>query len=161
MHSSQLVTGPNPTQIPKGQLIQVVVPSGVKKHPQSPGHSGVHIGGAAAQNPSPNRSVLHSPLQHGPLAVQARPADTHGAQVPLEEQLPLAHCLSCLHLAPSGLLGLAKAMPGMEASAPPTRAAPINLSALPLVRVPVASPLASSSRESSTPSPCGTPWCER
>ena len=39
----------------------------------------------------------------------------------------------------------AKATPGMEASEPPTRAAPINLSALRRDMVPLASPLASSS----------------
>ena len=41
----------------------------------------------------------------------------------------------------------AQAVPGKEASAPPTRAAPISLSALPRVRLPLASPLASSSKE--------------
>jgi hypothetical protein len=44
-------------------------------------------------------------------------------------------------------LGAAPAIPGMEASVPPTRAAPINLSALPRVRLPLASPLVSSSKE--------------
>ena len=41
----------------------------------------------------------------------------------------------------------AHAMPGKEAKAPPTSAPPSNLSALPLERVPLASPLASSSKE--------------
>src|SRR5215210_537963 len=41
----------------------------------------------------------------------------------------------------------ATAARGMEASAPPTRAAPINLSALPRETSPLASPLASSSKE--------------
>ena len=62
---------------------------------------------------------------------------------------PLAHWKLCLHFAPSGLLGLAEAMPGMEASAPPTRAAPINLIALPREMLPLAIPLASSSKECS------------
>jgi hypothetical protein len=88
------------------------------------------------------------PIQQSREALQAPPSDTHAAaQVPLEEQLPLAHWWLWLHLAPSGLLGLAQAMPGMEASAPPTRAAPINLSALLRERVPLASPLVSSSKE--------------
>src|SRR5215216_2990953 len=42
--------------------------------------------------------------------------------------------------------GAAWANPGREASKPPTRAAPINLSALPRESVPLASPLASSSK---------------
>jgi hypothetical protein len=69
---------------------------------------------------------------------------TAGAHVPLTQR-PLAHCLLRWHLAPSGL-GLAQARPGMEASVPPRRAAPISLSALPRDSVPLASPLASSSK---------------
>jgi hypothetical protein len=41
------------------------------------------------------------------------------------------------------------AIPGTEASTPPTRAAPINLSALPREMLPLASPLARSSKERS------------
>ena len=63
-------------------------------------------------------------------------------------QFPLAHWLFCLHFLPLGLRGaLAEAMPGMEASVPPTRAAPINLSALPRETVPLAIPLARASKE--------------
>src|ERR671912_239522 len=70
------------------------------------------------------------------------------------------HWESLLHSLPKRLQSLAQATPGTEAKAAPRRAPPIHLIALPLERVPLASPLASSSRESST-SPCGRPWCER
>jgi hypothetical protein len=50
---------------------------------------------------------------------------------------------------PSG--GAAQATPEMEATAAPTRAAPMSRSALPRERVPSASPLASSSKECAPP----------
>jgi hypothetical protein len=100
-------------------------------------------------------------LQQSVLPVQAPPSDTHAAaQVPLVEQLSLAHWWLCLHLAPAGLLGLAQAMPGMEASAPPTRVAPINLSALPRVTLPSASSLARSSKKPSSSLAIGCPFPE-
>jgi hypothetical protein len=72
-------------------------------------------------------------------------------QVP-PEQLPLQHCVPFLHAFPLRLHpgGSAEAsrMP-TDASAPPTRAAPINLSALPREMLPLASPIASSSKECS------------
>ena len=78
-----------------------------------------------------------SPLAHSPGARHTPPA-----------QFSLAHWLLLLHFLPLGLGGgAAQAMPGMEASVPPTRAAPINLSAWPLETSPLASPLASSSKE--------------
>ena len=46
-----------------------------------------------------------------------------------------------------------QAAPGKEAKAPPTRAPPSNLSALPLERVPLASPLANSSKDEVVVSP--------
>jgi hypothetical protein len=74
--------------------------------------------------------------------------NTHRGEPLLFTQVAVAvgqHCFpQCFSPAPQGA---AKATPGMEASAPPRRAAPINLSALPRERVPLASPLASSSKE--------------
>jgi hypothetical protein len=69
----------------------------------------------------------------------------------LPEQLPLQHCAFFLHFFPLGLHRLSAAASPMpsDASVPPTRAAPINLSALPRESVPLASPLASSSKERS------------
>ena len=67
----------------------------------------------------------------------------------LSSQLPLQHCLSFLHFFPVGLQrssAAASPMPN-DPSVPPRRAAPINLSALPRERVPLASPLVSSSKE--------------
>ena len=64
--------------------------------------------------------------------------------------LPLQHCVSLLHAFPLRLqpIGSAPASPmPNDASVPPRRAAPINLSALLLVMLPLASPLASSSKE--------------
>jgi hypothetical protein len=58
------------------------------------------------------------------------------------------HWESLLHSLPKPLQSSsAKATPGTEASAAPRRAPPTNLIALPLERVPVASPFASSSKE--------------
>jgi hypothetical protein len=72
------------------------------------------------------------------------------------------HWESLLHSRPKRLQSLAQAIPGTtKANAAPRSAPPIYLIALPLERVPVASPLASSSKERSTPPPCGRPWCER
>ena len=86
-------------------------------------------------------------LQHSLEKKQESPFGLHaGAHLPLLlSQLPLAHWWLWLHLAPAGL-GLAQAMPGMEASVPPTRAAPINLSALRREMLPLASALVSSSK---------------
>jgi hypothetical protein len=95
------------------------------------------------------------PLQQSVLPVQVVPIDPHvggaSAQVPLElSQFLLQHTLSfvqCfpLRLQPGGSAA-ASPMPS-DASVPPTRAAPISLSALPRERVPLAIPLASSSKE--------------
>src|SRR5918997_1817205 len=57
------------------------------------------------------------------------------------------HWESLLHSLPKRLQSSAQAIPGTEANAAPRRAPPIHLIALPLERVPVASPLASSSKE--------------
>src|SRR5215213_7381919 len=81
-----------------------VIRSVSQAHCGSPGQPGGHIGPAAAHTRTPRSG-----------------SSTH---------CPLAHWWLWLHLAPSGL-GLAKAIPGMEASVPPTRAAPNSLSALP------------------------------
>src|SRR5215212_6638337 len=83
----------------------------------------------------------------------------HAPQVPLT-QLPLQHWLLLLHFFPLRLQSSfspwsssswAAATPPMprDASVPPTRAAPINLSALPREMLPLASPIASSSKERS------------
>ena len=69
------------------------------------------------------------------------------------------HWESLLHSLPKVLQSSAQASPGTEANAAPRRAPPIHLRALPLERVPVASPLASSSKERPTP-PWGRRWCE-
>src|SRR5215211_8250251 len=70
------------------------------------------------------------------------------------------HWESLLHSLPKRLQSSAQAIPGKEANAAPRRAPPNHLIALPLERVPLASPFASWSKESSTP-PCGRPWCDR
>lgn len=57
------------------------------------------------------------------------------------------HWESLRHSLPKRLQSLAQATPGKEAKAAPRRAPPIHLIALPLERVPLASPLASSSKE--------------
>src|SRR5215212_12152667 len=87
----------------------------------------------------------------------------HAPQVPLT-QLPLQHWLLLLHFFPLRLQSSfspwsssswAAATPPMprDASVPPTRAAPINLSALRRETLPLASPLASSSKERLVVSP--------
>lgn len=66
-------------------------------------------------------------------------------------QAPLQQCLSFLHFFPLGLQrssAEASPMPS-DPSVPPTRAAPISLSALPREMLPLASPIASSSKERS------------
>jgi hypothetical protein len=96
--------------------------------------------------------VLQMPLQHALSAEQLLEVlfDRH-AHVPLE-QIPLQHCWLLPHRCPVGLhFGAAAASPPMprDASVLPTRAAPINLSALPLETSPLASPLARASKERS------------
>jgi hypothetical protein len=89
-----------------------------------------------------------------PLLSKTLP-DGHGSAVGVLAQMPLTqlllqHCSSFLHVFPLRLQpgGSAAASPmPTDASAPPTRAAPINLSALPRESVPLASPLATSSKE--------------
>ena len=73
----------------------------------------------------------------------------HTLSSPRLTQFLEQHWESLRHLRPKPLQSSssAKATPGKEANAPPTRAAPINLMALPRERVPLASPLASSSKE--------------
>jgi hypothetical protein len=105
---------------------------------------------------SAHTPLAQRPLQQSVLPVQVAPIDPHvggaSAQVPLSSQLPLQHCVSFLHFFPLRLqpIGAAAASPmPTDASVPPRRAAPINLSALPRVMLPLASPLASSSKERS------------
>jgi hypothetical protein len=78
---------------------------------------------------------------------------TRPTQVPRLEQLPLQHCLSLLQSLPLGVQpgGSAAAIPPKpsDPSVPPRRAAPISLSALRRERLPLASSLASSSKERS------------
>jgi hypothetical protein len=70
--------------------------------------------------------------------------DEQAAPVPLLEQFPLQHCLAFLHAFPARLQpggsAAASTIP-RDASVPPTRAAPINLCALPREMLPLASPL--------------------
>ena len=85
-----------------------------------------------------------------PLLSVTVPDGQASAQVPLSSQLPLQHCVPFLHAFPLRLqpIGSAPASPmPTDARAPPTKAAPINLSALPREMPPLASPLASSSKE--------------
>src|SRR5919107_678496 len=66
----------------------------------------------------------------------------------LAPQVPLQHWWFFLHFFPVGLhSSSAAATPPSDPSVPPTRAAPINLSALPREMLPLASPLVSSSKE--------------
>ena len=66
---------------------------------------------------------------------------------PPDAVLRAEHWEFLLHSLPNSLQSVAQATPGTEANAAPGRAPPIHLIALPLERVPVASPLASSSKE--------------
>src|SRR5918994_7411469 len=78
--------------------------------------------------------------------------DGHAAAQWPSVQVPLQHCSSSLHRFPApfhpGGSAAASPMPS-DASVPPTRAAPISLSALPREMLPLASPLVSSSKECS------------
>jgi hypothetical protein len=111
--------------------------------------------------PTPQLMVGHThwpleqlPLQHGSPAAQEPPFDRHVAHLPLSQRSPLQHCSSLvqclpLRLQPGGSAAASPPRPS-DASVPPTRAAPINLRALPRVRVPSASPLARSSKKPSS-----------
>jgi hypothetical protein len=93
---------------------------------------------------------LQKPLQHSLLLLQALLYVLH-AQVP-PSQLRLQHTLSFVHTFPVRLQpgGSAAASPmPSDASVLPTRAAPINLSALPREMLPLASPVARASKERS------------
>jgi hypothetical protein len=84
-------------------------------------------------------------------------------QVPLE-QFPLQHWVFLVHvfplrLHPGGSADASAPMPS-DPSVPPTTAAPINLSALPRVREPSASPLARSSKNPSSSLAIGCPLLE-
>src|SRR5215217_1449585 len=74
-------------------------------------------------------------------------------QVPLTQTRLPQHCVSLVQCLPSRLhpggSPAASRMPS-DPSEPPTRAAPINLRALPRVMLPSASPLASSSKKLSS-----------
>ena len=99
--------------------------------------------------PDAQRKPLEQlPLQQSLEVLQVPPSDVHAAaQVP-PSHFPLQHCAFFLHFFPSGLHRLsapASPMPS-DASVPPTRAAPINLSALPREMLPLARPLVSSSK---------------
>jgi hypothetical protein len=101
-------------------------------------------------NSSQTPLIPQRPLQHSLSSVQGSQSCLQGAaQVP-PSQLPLQHTLSfvqCfpLRLQPGGSAA-ASQMPS-DASVPPTRAAPISLSALPREMLPLARPVASSSKE--------------
>src|SRR5215212_4906095 len=175
MHCSQLASS-RIGQRPEQPIQIVVVPSAAKTQLQFAGQGGTHISGSGAHT-APNRPSKHCLLQHSSLAVQGASPGRHIGvsvvevvgvsvvevvgvgvvvcvwQVPLTQtRLPqhwsvLVQCLpSRLH--PGGSPA-ASPMPS-DASVPPTRAAPINLRALPRVRVPSASPLANSSKKPSS-----------
>ncbi len=109
--------------------------------------------------------VLHEQVRDAKYCPSAQVVDTQSGRAPSQFvvpvgqtpppawhtppwQFPLAHWLLRLHFLPLGLGGgAAEAMPGTEASVPPRRAAPINLSALPRETVPLAIPLARASKE--------------
>ena len=84
-------------------------------------------------------------LAHVPLLSSTVPAG-QAAHV-RSTQLPLQHWWFFLHFLLRGLhSSSAAATPPSDPSVPPTRAAPISLSALPRESVPLASPLVSSSK---------------
>ena len=77
------------------------------------------------------------------------------------EQLPLQHWVPLVQFLPLRLqpIGSAEASPmPSDPSVPPTRAAPINLRALPRVMEPSASPLARSSKKLSSALAIGCPF---
>jgi hypothetical protein len=119
----------------------------------------------------PEILVSQMPLQHSVLAVQEAPfgrpeqvvvdvevvlvdVEVVGVwQVPLTQTRLPQHCGSLVQFLPRRLHpgGSADASPmPSDPSVPPTRAAPINLRALPRVRLPSASPLARSSKKPSS-----------
>jgi hypothetical protein len=158
--------------IPAGQLSSVVQAPTNRALPQypdtseisatkqlhTPGHSNDDSQGCRHR---PLRGILPAgqaehcpstqlPLQHSPEAVQLAPLDVHAAAQMPPSHLPLQHCLFFLHFFPVRLhSSSASATPPRpsDASVPPRRAAPISLSTLPRVMLPLASPLASSSKE--------------
>ena len=104
---------------------------------------------------SAHTPLAQRPLQQSVLPLQGALIDPHvggaSAQVP-PSQLPLQHCVSFLHRFPLRLQSSAEASPmPTDASVPPTRAAPINLRALPREMLPLASPLVHNQATS-----CGT-----
>ena len=105
--------------------------------------SGQHVPSTQVVSPLLQQATL-VPVPQGVLSAGQAP------HLPLlSSQLSLQHCLSFLHFFPVGLQrssAAASPMPN-DPSVPPRRAAPINLSALPRERVPLASPLVSSSKE--------------
>jgi hypothetical protein len=118
---------------PHNKLLRVVAqmsPSGVETQEQ-PGQSGALKSQGFAQVPLLSRNLSDGQAAHLPPS-----------------QLPLQHCAFFLHFFPVGLhSSSAAATPPSDASVPPTRAAPINLSALRREMEPLASPLVSSSKE--------------
>jgi hypothetical protein len=109
------------------------------------GSQGVAFGGIQESTQVP---LLQFPLQHSLPPAQDPPLDVQPAAHLLLSHLPLQHCLSFLHFFPSGLhRSSAAASPTpRDASVPPTRAAPINLSALRREMLPLATSLASASK---------------
>jgi hypothetical protein len=122
------------TRLPAaGQQMQLLK-SPQQQYPGPP-DSSRQLASSVVQPPSPLSKQGPSPrapaLMHSP---RSRPGGKFSLQSLAQALLPpLA----------------AQAIPGMEAKAPPTRAAPISLSALRRDIVPLANPLASSSKECS------------
>jgi hypothetical protein len=148
---------PPQTKTPSSTVPKQTAPRGLPQAVQAAGlRQGIaHVPLLSPTLPDAQQKPLEQlPLQHSPLLPQESPFGRHPrpppTQVPPLEQLPLQHWLSLLQCLPWRLQpgGSAAAIPPMptDASVPPTRAAPINLSALPREMLPLASPLASSSK---------------
>jgi hypothetical protein len=100
-------------------------------------------------NSSQTPLIPQRPLQHSLSSVQRSQISLQGAAHLPSAQVPLQHCVPLVQCFPSRLqpLGSAAASPmPSDASVPPTRAAPISLSALPREMLPLARPVASSSK---------------
>jgi hypothetical protein len=143
-----------------------ICPDGHAHSPRPHAPSGGRSGQIGAHSPVTGEQPVpcghaHSPVTHPSCPcghTHAPPAQTSAAEQTLEHcpQLFASDCRLThrpRHFTrPVGQLpfpgaGAAQAIPGTAANAPPMRAAPIHLSALPLDTVPLASPLASSSKE--------------
>jgi hypothetical protein len=136
------------------------VPCGPCTHTSPSGQLGVHIGSPPWHSPPTHSCPEGQRLKHSPqwrsflcrlthLSPQRvwRAGQPQTLSSPRLTQFLEQHWESLRHSRPNRLQSLAQATPGTKANAAPRRAPPIHLMALPLERVPVASPFASSSKE--------------